>query len=145
MIPTYAKKNQAGFSLIEAIIGTTIFALIFLSIPSALVKVRQLNFETDSVIRTNQLISAELENLKTQEFATLQAKVDTPETTSLTSLGTTYTLTIQVSTGSSELNNMLDVVVNISWTENGRTQIAAGRAFFSENGLSDKTFSNGNS
>lgn len=143
-------KSFAAFSLIEVMIGTAVLGLVFLSLPAAYVSLRALNAHTDSMLRASALISGELELLRTHDYETLEgyvglnnlaadSSVDHPQRKNVQ-----FTVKATLSEGTNELDGMLEAVVEVTWEEDGRSRRLLGRAFFAEDGLSDKKFPDSN-
>ncbi|CAA6690340.1 Unannotated [Lentimonas sp. CC19] len=138
-------NRNSGFSLIEVMIGVAVFSIVLLAIPAALVANRKLNFRTDSQTRASMLVLAELEGLRTIEFSDVKDFVANPRpNVSDEHLGIQYLTVLEVAEGEDELEGMLDAKVMVTWTQDGRLQEVVGRAFFTENGLSDKSHSDAN-
>jgi len=140
-------SRRIGFSLIEVMVGTALMSIVMLAIPAAFLGVRKLNHETETLMISGEIISSKLERLRTLEFETLESMVGSPvsETQEHNSRrNIIFTVKTEITNGADELDGMLEAEVYVSWTENRRMRKNTGRAFFAENGLSDKKFDDAN-
>lgn len=144
------KLTQLGFSLIEAMIGTAVLGIVFLALPPAFLSMRISNAETESMQRSTNLATSQLEYLRTLEFSTLEAmtesggELENETVTHPSRHNITYTVQTDITYGSDELDGMLDAVVSVTWTENKRNRETVARAFFASDGMSDKKFPDAN-
>ena len=127
--------------------GAMVLGLVLVAMPMAFAGVRKQNAETETFVRASALVAAGLEDFRTHEYSDLLADVGHPDTETVkhpTRDNIVFTVVSSISQGTGDYEGMLKAEVAASWTENKRQREFKGATVFSEDGLSDKKFDDGN-
>ncbi len=129
------RRDEAGFTLIEALLALAVFSIAFISILLIYKQSFSVSWQSKEQVAATILAKDRLESLKVTDNDPSQwDTISWNETKTKTVNGVTYTITTAVITGTSMFSNTSNVKpvrVTVSWSSHGKnSSISMDSCFF---------------
>ncbi len=128
-----------GFTLIEVMISSLVFAVVMMGVFGALKRGNDLVEHSRDETRVTQILQSELEDLRTKNWAELTAlpasATYSPKGRFVAAFGNRYSCSRSISTRATDQK---EVVVSVSWNDNnGMSHSREYKTWITKGGLSD--------
>lgn len=131
--------RRAGFTLVEVVVSTGLFAVIVLSAGALFVHGLRIHTGTEEVMKATDILRAEAERMRTFTWATLAGggapAFVVPSSAGLLNPSAGRSLTLATSPGGSEANDCANVTLSLRWGPSSNRRERTATFAIYKNGL----------